>query len=99
MADVAAAPGPIFPHCGPGPGAAPHSHQCHPHTRSRNNTRSKHIRMPPHHTRALPVLLLPLGWGGRFGLELGVLGGKQAEALSLLEWFSLLLLEVEEGLW
>ena len=92
----------IFPHQSPG---RQHRYQSfHHHTRSRNNTRSKHIQMPPHHTRALLVLLLPLGWGGRFGLELGVLGGTLAEArslpmLSFCWWFLQLLLGVVEGLW
>ena len=92
----------IFPHQSPG---RLHRYQSfhHHHTRSHNNTRSKHIQMPRHRTGE--ALLGTQGWAGMVGLELGVLGGTLAVAQSLLSlllcwwWFLQLLLEGVVDLW
>ena len=91
----------IFPHQSPG---RQHRYQSfHHHTRSHNNTRSRHIQIPPHHTQE--ALLGSPGSTGMFVLEPGVLGGTRAGALSLLLWllfwwwFLQLLLEGVVGLW
>ena len=91
----------IFPHQSPG---RQHRYQSfHHHTRSHNNTRSKHIQMPRHHTGE--ARLATPGQAGMFGLGLGGLGGTLAEARSLLWlllfwwWFLQLLWEGVVGWW
>ena len=100
---VAGVAPPLFPHQSPGLG---HRYQSfHHHTRSRNNTRSKHIRMPPHHTGALMTPMAPPGSAGMSGREPGGSGGRRVEApsppvlLLFCWWFLQSLLEVAEDLW
>ena len=91
----------IFPH--QSPGRLDRYQSFHHHTRSHNNTHSKHIQMPRHHTGQ--ALLATPGWAGMFGTELGGLGGTQAEAPSLLLlllfvwWLLQWLLEGVVGWW